>query len=76
MKIISNKIIKGLTVEVKYDNVEKALRKLKKSIDDDGRLDRVKERKHYQKPSVTKRLAKKAAVLRQKRSIETPTKAF
>ena len=61
MKIISNKIIKGLTVEVKYDNVDKALRKLKKSIDDDGRLDLVKERKHYQKPSVTKRLCKKSA---------------
>ena len=63
----NNKIIKGLTVEVKYDNIDRALRKLKKSIDEDGRLDLVKERKHFTKPSVEKRLAKKAAVLRQKR---------
>jgi small subunit ribosomal protein S21 len=32
-----------------------------------GIIDEVKERRHYQKPSVTKRLAKKRAIARHKK---------
>lgn len=56
--------VRGLTIEVKYDNVDRAVKKLKKRIDDDGRLETVRERQYYQKPSERKRLAKKAAVIR------------
>jgi small subunit ribosomal protein S21 len=34
-----------------------------------GIIDEVKERRHYQKPSVTKRLAKKRAIARQKKEL-------
>lgn len=71
----NNKIVRGLTVDVKYDNVDRALRKLKKMIENDGRLDEARSRKHYVTPSEQKRLDKKAAILRHKRSlIVKPTK--
>ena len=34
-----------------------------------GIIDEVKDRKHYQKPSVRKRLAKKRAIARQKKEL-------
>lgn len=56
--------IRGLTIEVKYDNVDRAVKKLKKRIDEDGRLEKVRDNQYYQKPSERKRLAKKAAIIR------------
>lgn len=43
---------RGLTVIVKDDNVEKALRKFKKKIQDSGILDEVRERMEYVKPNI------------------------
>ena len=43
---------RGLTVVVKDDNVEKALRKFKKKIQDSGILDEVRERMEYVKPNI------------------------
>lgn len=43
---------RGLTVFVKDGNVEKALRKFKKKIQESGLLDEVRERMEYVKPNI------------------------
>jgi len=53
--------VKGLSVEVRNDNVNDALRKFKKKVQDDGRLQEVKEREEYIKPSVRRARAAAAA---------------
>jgi small subunit ribosomal protein S21 len=45
---------RGLTVVVKDGNVEKAIRKFKKLVQESGILDEVKERMEYVKPSITR----------------------
>ena len=55
---------KGLEVFVKNNNVEKALRKFKKKVTEDGILLDYKERQHYVKPSEKRRLAKKRGIAR------------
>lgn len=51
---------KGLQVIVKNGDIQKALRKLKRIIKDDGLLDDIKNKSHYRKPSEIKREKKKA----------------
>lgn len=51
-------------VIVKNNNVEKALRTLKRKIKKSGLLIDLKERQYYQKPSEKKRLAKKRGIAR------------
>lgn len=53
--------IEGMSVEVQRGNVDKALRILKRKIQDDGRLNLVKEREFYTGRSERRRLAKNAA---------------
>tara|TARA_E500000178_G_C16432149_1_gene492112 strand:- start:43 stop:318 length:276 start_codon:yes stop_codon:yes gene_type:complete len=53
--------IDGMSVSVQKDNVDKALRILKKKLQDDGRLNLVKEREFYIGRSERKRLAKNSA---------------
>ena len=50
----------GNTVFVKDDNIEKALRKFKKKVQDSGRLLELRERETYEKPT-TRRKRKKGA---------------
>ena len=47
-----------ITVEVRGNNVEKALRVLKKKLQKDGIMKELRERKHFEKPSL-KRARKK-----------------
>ena len=54
-------------VAVRNNNVEKALRVLKKKIKKSGLLQEIKERQYYQKPSEKKRLAKKRWIARVKK---------
>ncbi|MBK93615.1 MAG: 30S ribosomal protein S21 [Rickettsiales bacterium] len=54
-------------VQVRNNNVEKALRVLKKKIKKSGLLQEIKERQYYQKPSEKKRLAKKRGIARVKK---------
>ena len=51
-------------VQVRNNNVEKALRVLKKKIKKSGLLQEIKERQYYQKPSEKKRKAKAAGKAR------------
>lgn len=52
--------VKGLAVEVWNNDINKALRKFKKKVQDDGILQNLREREHYTKPS-EKRAKEKAA---------------
>lgn len=52
--------IQGLSVEVRNGNFAEAMRKFKRKVQDDGRMQTVKERQEYIKPSV-KRTRQKAA---------------
>jgi small subunit ribosomal protein S21 len=56
--------LKGNTVYVKNDNVEQALRKFKKKIQDSGLLQEVRDRGEYEKPTATRK--KKAAQAKQR----------
>lgn len=49
---------KGIAVEVRDGNIEKAIRKLKRKVKESGILQEVKERQFYVKKSERKRLAK------------------
>lgn len=53
--------IKGLRVEVRDNNVNTALKKLKKKVDESGRLIDVIKKSHYEKPTETKKRKKGAA---------------
>jgi small subunit ribosomal protein S21 len=51
----------GRKVIVKDGNVEKALRKFKKKVQESGLLLELKDRETYTKPSVKKKLARELA---------------
>ena len=51
---------RGLYVEVRNNDVNKALRIFKKKIQEEGILQEYKERQHYEKPSEKRRKEKQA----------------
>lgn len=53
--------VRGNTVFVRDDNIEKALRKFKKKVADSGILQTLRDREFYEKPTTTKKRAKSAA---------------
>ena len=66
-------------VEVKDGNVEKALRKFKKKIQEQGLLIELKERETYEKPTTERKRKKgaaKARLRKQIRSQQLPTKLY
>jgi small subunit ribosomal protein S21 len=66
-------------VYVKDGNVEKALRKFKKMIQESGLLDDLRERQTYEKPTTRRKRAKGAARARlrkQIRSQQLPKKTY
>jgi len=52
---------KGLTVEVRNNDVNFALRKFKKKVQEDGILQEVRNKEFYEKPSTIRKKAKAAA---------------
>jgi small subunit ribosomal protein S21 len=66
--------INGLKVEVKYDNVERALKKLRKKVDEDGRIKEYGLRQEFQKPSMKKKLEKKRAIKRHEKKLRDENK--
>ena len=69
----------GKRVEVRDGNVEKALRKFKKKIQESGLLFELKEREQYIKPTTQRKLKASAAKKRWKkylRSQQLPPKQF
>ena len=55
---------KGLRVDVKYNNVEWALKKLKRMVKDSGQILELKKRDYYEKPSAVRREKKSAQMAR------------
>jgi len=53
--------ITGLKVWVNDGNAEKALRKLKKKMDNDGKLQTLKDKEFYEKPSIARKRARDVA---------------
>jgi|TARA_R110000868_G_scaffold348643_2_gene609756 small subunit ribosomal protein S21 len=59
----------GNTVFVKDDNIEKALRKFKKKVQDSGLLLELRERETYEKPTTRRKRKKGAARNRWKKEL-------
>lgn len=71
--------LNGKKVIVQDGNVEKALRKFKKKISEDGLLQELQGRQFYTKPTVKRKLAKSQAKQRWQRHLksqELPPKLF
>lgn len=69
----------GRRVNVTDDNVEKALRKFKKKISEDGLLMELQNRQFYTKPTSKKKIARAQAKKRWNRYLESqklPPKLF
>jgi small subunit ribosomal protein S21 len=69
----------GKIVVVKDGNVEKALRKFKKKVQDSGLLDDLRARETYEKPTTERKRKKGAAKSRwrkQLRSQQLPKKLY
>ena len=60
----------GLMVEVRNNDVNKALRIFKKKVQGEGIIQEYKERQHYVKPSEKRRKAKAAGKARWKKKQE------
>jgi len=61
--------LKGSTVYVKNDNVEQAMRKFKKKIQDSGLLLDMRAREHYEKPTTERKRKAAAAKNRWKKKV-------
>ena len=55
---------KGLRVDVRGNNVEWALKKLKRMVKDSGQILELKKRSYYKKPSAERREKKNLQALR------------
>lgn len=58
MKYNNKSTPRGIAVEVRDGNIERAIRKLKRKVKDAGVLQEVKDRQFYIKKSEKRRLAK------------------
>jgi small subunit ribosomal protein S21 len=64
-------MLKGSTVYVKNDNVEQAIRKLKKRMQDSGLLQELRDRESYEKPTTKKKRKASAAKNRWKKKLSS-----
>lgn len=62
-----NYLPQGIVVEVQHGDLERALRKLKKKMQNEGIFQELKKREHFVKPSEQKRRAKGQAIARIKK---------
>ena len=60
MRQNNNETKRGLSVEVRNNDVNFALRKFKKKVAEDGVLQELRNREFYEKPSIVRAKAKKA----------------
>jgi small subunit ribosomal protein S21 len=69
----------GNLVFVTNDNVEKALRKFKKKVQESGTLQTLREKETYEKPTTRRKKSKNAAIRRWKKKLadeQLPKKLF
>ena len=67
---------KGLRVDVKYNNIEFALKKLKRMVKDSGQILELKKRSYYKKPSEDRREKKNMQALRYRYQAEKDDKFY
>ena len=60
------RVQKGLRVDVRGNNVEWALKKMKRMVKDSGQILELKKRSYYKKPSAERREKKNLQALRHK----------
>jgi small subunit ribosomal protein S21 len=65
------KFVNGMTVLVINDNVEKALRKFKKKVQESGLLQDLRAREFYEKPTTARKRAKNSAKRRWQKRLES-----
>lgn len=65
--------IKGRRVQVTDGNVEKALRKFKKKITEQGLLQEVRDRQEFVKPTTQRKMDKSKAKSRWKKHLRSQT---
>ena len=63
--------LKGSTVYVRNDNVEQAMRKFKKKMQDSGLLQEVRDRMEYEKPTTERKRKASAAKNRWKKKLQS-----
>ena len=63
--------LKGSTVYVRNDNVEQAMRKFKKKMQDSGLLQELRDREFYEKPTATRKKKASAAKNRWKKKVQS-----
>ena len=61
---------RGLRVEVRNDDVNSALRKFKKKVEESGLLQDLKDKEFYGKPTTKRKRSKAAAKARWKKNLE------
>lgn len=61
----------GNIVYVKYDNVEQALRKLKKKVQNSGLIQELRDREYYEKPTSVRKRKKSAAKARWRKQLQS-----
>ena len=61
----------GSTVYVRNDNVEQALRKFKKKIQDSGLLQEVRDRGEFVKPTIQRKKKAAAAKMRWRKKLQS-----
>ena len=67
---------KGLRVDVRNNNVEWALKKLKRMVKDSGQILELKKRSYYKKKSEAKREKKNMQALRYRYQAEKEDKSY
>ena len=67
---------RGLRVDVKHNNVEWALKKLKRMVKDSGMMLELKRRTYYKKPSEEKREKKNMQKLRYGYQVEKEKNSY
>lgn len=77
---MENKKLNGRAVTVKeFENINQALRRFKRKVDDSAVLDDLRSHEHYEKPTTERKRKKGAAKARwnkQLRDNELPKKMF
>lgn len=71
MRKFNNEPLSGLRVEVKNGDVNFAMRKFKKKVQDSGLLQELKDREFYEKPTTKRKRAKAAAKARWQKKLKT-----
>lgn len=70
MSLDKRSIIPGTVVVVKDDNLERAMRKFKKKVAENGILQTLREKEYYEKPTTARKKAASAARNRWNRKLQ------